>query len=108
MRLQINRCDVCGADDTPENRVSVRVTGVGGTAQPPEVAMTMLGVFGWCRSESAATHDVDLCQRCGAGLLDIVRTRQAQRQQALTLAEKTKPARRSTFMEYDQAQKGSA
>jgi hypothetical protein len=67
-RVEINRCDVCGTDDAPENRVNVRVSGVAERAAPQyDTAVITMLAFGW-RAEPQPSHDVDLCQRCGAGL----------------------------------------
>lgn len=89
-RVEINRCDVCGADDSPENRVSVRVSGIGNRPKPSRSPFELFVHFGG--SEPEQPDAVDLCQRCGGGLIALLRERQAQRLREKPPMPKPSPA----------------
>lgn len=90
MHVEIHRCDICGADDSPRNPVSVRVSHVAAPLSPAaqrvleEIQREMPVLL----RPTAPTEDIDLCQECGRGLVALLRETQARREAATPAAAK--------------------
>ena len=85
MKVTINRCDLCGADATSENPVTMSIGGV-----PTGRRVTSVSLFGRV-SEKEERESLDLCEACGAGIVDIVRAAVARRR-SLVMPQAAKPA----------------
>ena len=84
MKLEIHRCDICGAEHSAENPVEVRVSRTA-EKQPPSYYGLLLGMPYQSYPVTAASAfpdvAVDLCAACAGGFVAILRERAAARMQ---------------------------
>jgi hypothetical protein len=93
VKAQVDRCDVCGADDTDENRVCVKVAWASTRRQSNEERMYAAiypSLFAPKRDDSVVT--IDLCTACGGTMMDVLRRKKRMQDAAKRRSDKVKPA----------------
>ncbi len=76
MREIVHRCDVCGANDTSDNPVSIRVTGVPLEVVDDSNSNLMGGFLMMFGRPKAHTATVDLCRICAGPLTAMLKARE--------------------------------
>jgi hypothetical protein len=101
VKLLVHRCDICGVDDRPENRVCVRVSHIPLEEAQPRTVESPMGLikFMGFMGEAEVTLTVDLCERCGRGLLELLAEAERRRRSDQTAGARVSPGPTSTFTE---------
>lgn len=98
MKCEITRCDVCGADDGPDNRVTLRIIGIDAPLkEPSDDGGFLISYFSGPRQKPSA--HLDLCQACGGGLVAMLK--EAQRHHEYEAANALPKPANKTFQHID-------
>jgi hypothetical protein len=92
MKATVTRCDICGSDSTDENPVCVTVSGFRKAEHAREVTERSYFPVSIFYGTEPTPPDIDMCQQCAAGMLDIVKASVARRRIERKAREAAKPA----------------